>query len=203
MPTGPLAVLPLTGQRVAVVWTLPAARAEALQALDSRDFEAALQQAFGYRLGRFLKIGRRDAHPLHRVQSAELVRDRIVLVGNAAIALHPVAGQGFNLALRDVAALAEVIADSVAMGADGADIGSAASLEAYRRWRSSDQRKLASFTHALVRGFGLDLPGLGTARGLGLMAFDLLPGTKSLLARHTMGLAGRMPRLARHLGLAP
>ncbi len=200
-PDGPLAVLPLTRNRVAVVWTLPAAGAEAMLALDDEAFREALQSAFGYRLGRFLRVGRRDRHALARVRSDEVVHERTVLIGNAAIALHPVAGQGFNLALRDVAALAEVVADALAAGET--DVGSRASLEAYRAWRATDQRKLASFTHALVRGFGAGWPAASVARGLGLVAFDLLPGAKSLLARHTMGLAGRVPRLARHLDLAP
>jgi 2-octaprenyl-6-methoxyphenol hydroxylase len=128
-----------------------------------------------------------------------LTRERTVLIGNAAVALHPVAGQGFNLALRDAAALAEVIADAARDGCE--DVGTAAVLESYRVWRAGDQRKLAGFTHGLVRGFGIDDLGLSTLRGAGLMAFDLIPGAKSLLARHTMGLAGRVPRLARHLDL--
>jgi 2-octaprenyl-6-methoxyphenol hydroxylase len=196
---GPLAVLPLTRNRVAVVWTLPAARAESMLALSDDDFRAALQQAFGYRLGRIAKAGARDCHPLYRVRSLDLIRERTVLIGNAANALHPVAGQGFNLALRDVAALAELIADALASG--DKDVGASRLLEAYREWRAEDQRKLTAFTHALVQGFGAELPGLGKARGIGLVAFDLLPGAKSLLARQTMGLAGRGPRLARRLDL--
>jgi 2-octaprenyl-6-methoxyphenol hydroxylase len=201
-PDGPLAVLPLTGaNRVAVIWTLPAKIADERLCLGDDEFRAALQAAFGYRLGCFNKIGRRDKHPLHRVLSDTVVGERTVLIGNAAIALHPVAGQGFNLALRDVAALAEVIADAQSSGTGPIDAGAAEILAAYRDWRAADQRKLASFTHALVRGFGAELPGLSVARGAALMAFDLVPGAKSLLARHTMGLAGRVPRLARALDL--
>jgi 2-octaprenyl-6-methoxyphenol hydroxylase len=202
MPGGPLAVLPLTRHRVAVVWTLPAGEADVMLELDDAAFGAALQLAFGHRLGAFQRIGRRDQHPLQRVRSHEVVRARTVLIGNAANALHPVAGQGFNLALRDVAALAEVIADELAAGGAAVDVGGARSLAAYRAWRAADQRKLAAFTHTLVRGFGAGRPGFGTLRGLGLMAFDLAPGAKSFLARHTMGLAGRVPRLARRLDLA-
>jgi 2-octaprenyl-6-methoxyphenol hydroxylase len=198
---GPLAVLPLTGHRVAVVWTLPDARASEAAALPEDRFRAALQAAFGHRLGRFERLGRRAAHPLQRVQSETVTRERTILIGNAAVALHPVAGQGFNLAVRDAAALAEVIADALAAG-EGADVGAAEVLARYRDWRRDDQRKLAAFTHALVRGFGVDAPGLGVLRGLGLFAFDLLPGAKPLLARHTMGLAGRVPKLARGLGIA-
>jgi 2-octaprenyl-6-methoxyphenol hydroxylase len=193
---GPLALLPLTADRVAVVWTLRSNRAERALGLAEDDFRSALQDAFGFRLGRFERIGRRDSHALHRVRSTAVVRDRTVLIGNAANALHPVAGQGFNLAVRDAAALAEVIAS-----APRDDVGSPELLERYLSWRTDDQRKLTGFTHALVRGFGAEGVGLDTLRGLGLMAFDLLPGGKSLLARHTMGLAGRVPRLARHLDL--
>ncbi|MGD8339958.1 MAG: 2-octaprenyl-6-methoxyphenyl hydroxylase [Gammaproteobacteria bacterium] len=195
-PDGPLALLPLTADRVAVVWTLRSNRAERALGLAEDDFRSALQDAFGFRLGRFERIGRRDSHALHRVRSTAVVRDRTVLIGNAANALHPVAGQGFNLAVRDAAALAEVIAS-----APRDDVGSPELLERYLSWRTDDQRKLTGFTHALVRGFGAEGVGLDTLRGLGLMAFDLLPGGKSLLARHTMGLAGRVPRLARHLDL--
>ena len=216
-PEGPIAVLPLPRDRVAIIWTMPAAEADRRRALGDDEFREELQRAFGWRLGAFQRVGRREAHPLSRVQSEELIRDRCVLIGNAAVALHPVAGQGFNLALRDVAALAEVLAEGIrvsdtviagkasdaAVGASQTsfDAGDPAALDAYRRWRASDQRKLAGFTHALVRGFGAGLPGLGAARGATLMAFDLVPGAKSMLARHTMGLAGRVPRLARHLGL--
>jgi 2-octaprenyl-6-methoxyphenol hydroxylase len=200
MAAGPLAALPLTRNRIAIVWTQPETAAERILGLSDADFRAELQAAFGWRLGRIRQVGARDRHRLQRVRSENLIGERTVLIGNAANALHPVAGQGFNLALRDVAALAELLADALAAGA--ADIGAAAVLGAYRDWRAADQRRLTSFTHALVQGFGASLPGLATARGLGLVAFDLLPGAKSLLARHTMGLAGRVPRLARRLDLA-
>jgi 2-octaprenyl-6-methoxyphenol hydroxylase len=197
--SGPIAVLPLTRNRVGVVWTLPTAEADRVMALSDDDFRARLQAAFGYRLGRFERIGRRDRHPLHRVRSDDVTHKRTVLIGNAAISLHPVAGQGFNLALRDAAALAEVIADALHDGC--VDVGSSAVLHRYQSWRGGDQRKLAGFTHGLVRGFGIDAFGVSAIRGAGLMAFDLIPGAKSLLARHTMGLAGRVPKLARHLDL--
>ncbi len=196
---GPLAVLPLTGDRVAIVWTLPTERARWALELSEDEFRVALQDAFGFRLGRFERIGRRDGHDLQRVRSDDVIRERTVLVGNAANALHPVAGQGFNLAVRDAAALAEIIAGAASAGP--ADAGRPELLDEYRRWRADDQRKLAGFTHALVRGFGAAVPGLNSLRSIGLMAFDLLPGGKSLLARHTMGLAGHVPRLARHLDL--
>lgn len=195
---GPLAVLPLTQDRVAIVWVLPTAKADATMALDDSEFREALQAAFGYRLGRFDRVGQRDVHPLYRVRSESVIHERSVLIGNAAVALHPVAGQGFNLALRDVASLAEIVADA---RRDGEDPGSTSVLDQYRNWRAADQRKLATFTHALVRGFGADITGLSLLRGLGLLGFDLMPQAKSTLARHTMGMAGRVPRLARQLNL--
>jgi 2-octaprenyl-6-methoxyphenol hydroxylase len=195
--SGPLAMLPLTGDRIGTVWTLPADEAAAIAALPDEEFRAALQDAFGYRLGRIVRVGRRTLHPLRRVRSESLGTGRVVLIGNAAVSLHPVAGQGFNLALRDVAALAEIIADAEREGR----IGDVEVSEQYRRWRSGDQRNVAWFTHGLVGLFGRSEPGWGTLRGLGLVAFDLLPGAKASLARHTMGVAGRLPRLARGLPL--
>jgi 2-octaprenyl-6-methoxyphenol hydroxylase len=170
-------------------------------ALPDAEFAAELERAFGRRLGRFERIGQRSLHRLARTQSDALTGPRALLIGNAAMSLHPVAGQGFNLALRDVATIAELVADEIAAHGAAADIGKSEVLDRYRAWRHADQRKVAAFTHGLVRGFGSRLPGLAPLRGLGLVAFDLLPGAKALLARHTMGTAGRLPRLARGLDL--
>jgi len=201
-PTGAVAFLPLTGGRAAVIWTLPADTAARVMQLSPDDFRDELQAAFGHRLGRITRVGERHMHPLARVVSEPLELQRAVLIGNAALSLHPIAGQGFNLALRDVATLAEVIADRLREPERDADIGAADMLERYRQWRADDQRRVSRFTHGLIRLFGDSAPGLGIGRGLGLMAFDLLPGTKALLARQTMGRAGRLPRLARGLPLA-
>lgn len=199
-PGGPLAVLPLTGGRAAVIWTLGTDAAARVAALDDAAFTRELQRAFGYRLGRFTRVGARGAYVLNRVRSERVSGHRCVLVGNAAVSLHPVAGQSFNLALRDAAALAELVAEQLVAGGEG-DVGDRALLARYARWRRDDQRKVAAFTHGLIRLFGLEAPGLGLARGLGLVAFDVSPGAKRLLARHTMGMAGRLPRLARGLDL--
>lgn len=197
---GPIALLPLTGGRAAVIWTLPAAEARHIAALPTDEFRAELQAAFGHRLGRFARIGERALHPLVRVASGAIHAARAVLIGDAALRMHPVAGQGFNLALRDVATLAEVIADALAAGAT--DVGAAELLERYVAWRAADRRRVSAFTHGLIQLFGEPAPGVGLGRGLGLMAFDLVPGAKALLARQTMGKAGRLPRLARGLPLA-
>ncbi len=196
MPHGPLAMLPLPGGRVGVIWTVPAEHANEVGALTDAELRARLQDAFGYRLGRIVQVGRRALHPLRRLRSDALGAGRVVLVGNAAVTLHPVAGQGFNLALRDIAALAELIVET----APSAYAGIAAR---YAAWRVADQRNVARFTHGLVGLFGATLPGLAGARGLALAAFDIAPGAKTALARHTMGIAGRLPRLARGLPIRP
>ena len=201
---GAIAFLPLTGGRAAVIWTLPTEAAERALALPLDEFRAELQATFGFRLGRIARVGERRAHALARVASAELTRERALLIGDAALRLHPIAAQGFNLALRDVATLAEVIADEIeAARARGAqpDVGSAEVLERYRGWRVADRGRVSAFTHGLVSLFSESAPGAGTVRGLGLVAFDLLPGAKALLARQTMGRGGRVPRLARGLRL--
>ena len=201
-PTGPIAALPLRDDRVSVVWTLGSRQAERMIELDDDGFRRALQTAFGYRLGSIDRVGARSAYPLYRVRSAALTADRTVLVGNAALSLHPVAGQGFNLALRDIAALAEMLGD--ARAADGeADPGAAARLDGYRAQRAGDQRQVAGFTHGLVRLFAGEAAPLAVCRGLGLMTFDLFPGAKGWLARHAMGLTGRASRLARGLPPTP
>jgi 2-octaprenyl-6-methoxyphenol hydroxylase len=199
-PRGPLALLPITAGRAAAIWTLPADEAGRTAGLGDAAFRAALQDVFGQRLGRFTRIGERYLHPLARIASDAVHGRRAVLIGDAALRLHPVAGQGFNLALRDVATLAEVLADTLVEAA-GADVGAEPLLERHAAWRASDRRRVSTFTHGLIRLFGDALPGIGVGRGLGLMAFDLLPGAKALLARQTMGKAGRLPRLARGLRL--
>jgi len=170
---------------------------ERIAALPDDAFRAELQASFGQRLGRFTRIGQRHLYTLARVASETIHGPRAVLIGDAALRLHPVAGQGFNLALRDIATLAEVIADGTA----ARDAGAAELLERYASWRAADRQRVSSFTHGLIQLFGETAPGLGAGRGLGLMAFDLLPGAKALLARQTMGKAGRLPRLARGLPL--
>jgi len=200
---GPIAFLPLVGDRVATVWTLPQNEAERVMRLDDRAFICELQNAFGYRLGRLTKVGQRSAYPLMRLRSESLVAERTVLIGSAAVNLHPVAGQGFNLALRDVAVLAEVLSDALLESGPQADPGADSVLERYCRWRTRDQQRVAAFTHGLIRFFGHASAPLAISRGLGLMLFDLIPGAKAGLARHTMGLSGRLSRLARGLPLLP
>ena len=199
--TGPIAVLPIAEGRSAVVWTLaPDAAARAL-ALPDPAFIAELQQAFGMRLGRFTRVGRRQSYPLALTRSERQSGPRAVVIGNAAQGLHPVAGQGFNLGLRDIATLAEVLADAIAEQGAAVDPGSAQLLERYTRWRQPDRQAVIRFTDSLVRGFGQPLAPLRAARATGLLLFDLLRPVKREFARRTMGLAGRLPRLVRGLPL--
>ena len=171
-PTGPLAFLPLRNSRVAVVWTLNPAEADRVIGLKDVEFLGELQAAFGYRLGRIERAGSRAAFPLTRVRSTAVTARRTVLVGNAAVSLHPVAGQGFNLALRDIAALAEMLTDAH-RGGKATDMGNSHLLDGYEAWRVRDQRRVATFTHGLVRLFGYESSPLAVTRGLGLMALDM------------------------------
>ena len=196
--TGPLALLPMTEQRCAVVWTVASTQAESIMALDDAAFLEQLQQRFGYRLGRLQRAGRRQAWPLRLVQAKASVRERLALVGNAVHTLHPIAGQGFNLGARDVAVLAEVLVDAIR---NGEDPGSLDVLNRYSEWRHRDHQNVTVFTDGLARMFTLPVPALAAVRSAGMLAFDLFPPAKRLLTRMTMGRSGRTPRLARGLPL--
>jgi 2-octaprenyl-6-methoxyphenol hydroxylase len=196
--SGPLAFLPMSENRCAVVWSLPANQVETLLTLDETQFLAALQERFGMRLGRFLKVGKRSVYPLALTKVSEHIRPRLVLIGNAAHTVHPVAGQGFNLGLRDVAVLAQVLSEAQRAGRD---LGDHAVLENYVAWRQRDNLAISTFTDGLVRIFSNDLPPLSLLRNLGLVSVDLFPPAKRALLRLSMGLAGRLPRLARGLPL--
>ncbi len=195
---GPLALLPMLDNRCSLVWTRSPEDAEGLLNLSDDDFLAELQPCFGKRLGRFLKVGKRHSYPLQLIQTQEQVRSRLALIGNAAHTLHPIAGQGFNLGLRDVATLAQHIVDAHRAATD---IGNLTVLEAYADWRQRDHRQVIGFTNTLVKTFSNRLPPLALARNLGLIATDIIPPLKHTLARHSMGIAGKLPRLSRGLPL--
>ncbi len=204
--SGPVAILPMSdedapgpGGRATIVWSLQTEEGEKVLALDDGAFREQLQAQFGYRLGRILKVGQRASYPLALVQSDEQVRPRLVVVGNAAHSLHPVAGQGFNLSLRDVAALSETIAEAVNAGEDP---GALDVLQRYADWRARDQRDVIRFSDGLIKVFGSSNPLTRAGRNIGLVALELLPGAKHVLARQTMGVAGRLPKLARGLSLS-
>ena len=194
-PTGPVAVLPLRGGGYGTIWSCWPGRAAELLALDDAAYLNELQSRFGWRAGRFRRIGRRASYPLKLTRAATTVARRTVLIGNAAQALHPIAGQGFNLGLRDAALLAEVIA-----GAAG-DVGSAELLRKFSDWRTADRGGVVRFTDGLVRLFGSRMPGVSLMRNLGLLMFDLSPPAKRALSRVSLGFGGPTPRLARGLPL--
>ncbi len=196
--SGPMALLPMAEDRCALVWTVPREMADEIMALSDEDFLERLQARFGDRLGRFHKVGGRSAYPLVLIRAREQFRHRLAVIGNAAHTLHPIAGQGFNLGLRDVAVLAQVLADAARAGTDP---GSPAVLERYAAWRKADQGQVTWFTDALVRIFSNRLAPMILARNVGLVALDLMPSVKHGLARAAMGLSGRQPRLARGLPL--
>ncbi|MGH8294587.1 MAG: 2-octaprenyl-6-methoxyphenyl hydroxylase [Steroidobacteraceae bacterium] len=194
-PSGPVAVLPLRGGGYGTIWSCVPRRSAELLALADDAYLGELQSRFGWRAGKFRRIGRRASYPLKLHRAASTAARRVVLIGNAAQALHPVAGQGFNLGLRDAALLAEVIA-----GGAG-DVGSAERLRKFSDWRAADRRGVVRFTDGLVRLFGSRMPGVSLMRDLGLLAFDLAPPAKRALARVSLGFGGPTPRLARGLPL--
>ena len=210
---GPIALLPMADDRAGFVWTVGEHDAERVLDLDDEAFLAELQHAFGNRLGEFAKVGKRTAYPLALSKASRLTTQRAVLVGNAAHGLHPVAAQGFNLGLRDVAALCDCIADARHLASEPDESGELAAVESfdcgaplilqrYSSWRRGDQQKLVGFTDGLVRLFGDSRGPVRALRNIGMLGFDLIPGVRSLFAKHTMGLAGKLPRLSRGVPLS-
>ena len=201
-PAGPLALLPLSQGRLGLIWTLEPTAAQQVEQLADAQFLERLQQAFGFRLGRFTRIGKRQLYPLSLSRCDEHVAPRLALVGNAAQALHPIAGQGFNLGLRDAASLAEVLADAQHQSATF-DPGDGLVLERYRQWRVSEQPRIVAFTDGLVRLFTQPFAPVRWLRDAGLLAFDLLPPAKRAMAQLSLGAATTIPRLARGAPLRP
>ena len=196
---GPMALLPTRGAGEVwrtLVWAATPADAERLMQLADAEFMREWQCAFGWRAGRALAVGKRNRYPLALTRSRGSIAPRIVLLGNAAQSLHPVAGQGFNLALRDVALLAEMLA-----AATDVDCGTTAWLAGFEAGRRTDRGGVIDFTDSLVRVFGSRHPAVVAARDAGLLLFDLLPPAKRALSRVSLGFGARAPRMAR--GLAP
>lgn len=196
--TGPLAFLPMQQNRCSVVWTLSPKQADYLYALDEVDFLAQLQQRFGYRLGQFKKVGTRHIYPLFLQCATQMVHGRVAIIGNAAHSVHPVAGQGFNLALRDIALLSELIVET---RQTSNDIGQQAMLQEYARLREQDVKRVYRFTDTLVKTFSNAIRPLAHLRSLSLLLVDIIPDIKHQLARQSMGLNGRLTRLNRGLRL--
>lgn len=194
LPSGPFAMLPMTNRRMNIVWTERSDLTPGFMALDDTAFLAELRRRFGDWLGEIELTGPRFAYPLSLQHAARYTDQRLALIGDAAHGIHPIAGQGLNLGLRDVAALAEAVMDARRLGLD---IGGADVLGRYERWRRFDTVLLAGVTDALNRLFSNDIPPVRLARDLGLAAVDRLPPLKKFLMRHAMGAVGDLPRLVR------
>ncbi len=195
---GPLALLPMGEDHYALVWTVSKARVAGIQAMSDMEFLQAAAAGFNGRLGRFIKAGKRQAYPLSLVRARTQMQGRAVVVGNAAHSLHPIAGQGFNLSLRDIAVLADTLAD---ISAAGGDLGDEQRLAEYSRARRRDQAGTIYFTDMLTRVFTNPLSAVGVVRNLGLLGLEVFPPVRRQFARVNMGISGRLPHLARGLGI--
>jgi len=192
LPAGPFAILPLKGRRSSIVWTEASAEAERIVALADAEFDAELERRFGLHLGEVNAVGPRLAFPLGLAVARTFVAERIALVGDAAHVIHPIAGQGLNMGLKDVAALAEVIVDAARLGIDPAT-----TLERYQRWRRFDTMAMGVATDGLNRLFSNHSDALRAVRDLGLGVVDRLPVLKRLFIREAAGLVGDVPKLLR------
>ncbi|HZP98850.1 MAG TPA: UbiH/UbiF/VisC/COQ6 family ubiquinone biosynthesis hydroxylase [Reyranella sp.] len=199
LPGGPFAILPMRdaadgSHRSSIVWSERADLARRLLELDPPRFQAEFQRRFGDYLGRVTTTGPRWSHPLGLVHAERYVEQRLVLVGDAAHGIHPIAGQGYNLGVRDIAALVEVLVDAKRLGLD---IGAADTLERYAKWRRADNFAMVAATDLLNRLFSNDVKPLRLARDLGLASVHRLPSLRRFFARHAMGLVGDLPKLIR------
>jgi 2-octaprenyl-6-methoxyphenol hydroxylase len=191
---GPFAILPMQGNRSSIVWTEEEHDAPLLLALDDKDFARQLASRFGDFLGRVQPEPGRWSYPLALIQAERYAAQRLALIGDAAHVIHPIAGQGWNLGVRDIAALAELLVDAHRLGLD---LGSSDLLRRYERWRRFDSLTLTTVTDGLNRLFANDFPPLKLARDLGLAAVNNAPGLKRFFMRHAMGVTGDLPRLVR------
>ena len=192
LPAGPFAILPLKGRRSSIVWTEESGLAEKLVALPDAEFHAELEKRFGLHLGEIAVAGPRRAYPLGLHVARSFIAERLALVGDAAHVIHPIAGQGLNMGLRDIAALAESVADAVRLGLDAGD---ASVLERYQRWRRFDTMAMGVATDGLNRLFSNKSDVLRLARDVGLGLVDRMPALKTFFIREAAGLTGDVPKL--------
>jgi len=190
--SGPLAMLPVNAEECSVVWTRKHEDAEDLMSLNEEDFLVSLQACFGYQLGQLCLTAPRRAFPLSLIRAETMVSGRTVIIGNAVHQLHPVAGQGFNLGIRDVVQLAEMLQKQ---HHNNADVGESGFLKGYAEARQKDHDQTIGFTNSLVKIFSTDWLPLAAARSISLAVMDHIPFAKSVLAKHAMGLSGRLPRI--------
>jgi len=194
LPAGPFAILPLTGKRSSIVWTEETREAERIVALPDEDFHAELEQRFGLHLGDLKVVGARRAFPLGLFTARSFIGERLALIGDAAHIIHPIAGQGLNMGLRDVAALAEAVADAARLGLD---IGAPEVLERYQRWRRFDTLTMGAATDGLNRLFSNRSDVLRLARDVGLGIVERIPQLKQVFIREAAGFTGDVPKLLR------
>ncbi|MET0631768.1 MAG: ubiquinone biosynthesis hydroxylase [Xanthobacteraceae bacterium] len=192
LPSGPFAILPLKGRRSSIVWTEDAQEAERIVALPDPEFHAELERRFGLHLGEIAAVGLRRAYPLGLAMARAFIAERLALIGDAAHVIHPIAGQGLNMGLKDVAALAETIVDAARLGLDP---GSLVVLDRYQRWRRFDTMAMGIATDGLNRLFSNRSDALRFARDVGLGLVDRLPAMKRLFIREAAGLIGEVPKL--------
>jgi 2-octaprenyl-6-methoxyphenol hydroxylase len=194
MPTGPLAILPLPNNCCSIVWSETETRATKIMAIDDTDFLDALRPAFGSFLGELILVGKRFSYPLGLTIANRFSADRVVLIGDAAHGVHPIAGQGLNAGLRDVAALVDVLSDAKARGED---IASAAVLARYEQWRRFDTATLAAATDTFNKLFSNDNPLLRAVRDMGMGVINATPRLRRTFIREAAGLTGDLPSLMR------
>ena len=194
LPAGPFAILPLKGKRSSIVWTEEEKEAERIVALPDADFHTETEKRFGLHLGDIEIVGPRRAYPLGLSVARSFIAERVALVGDAAHVIHPIAGQGLNMGLRDVAALAESVVDAVRLGLDP---GGTAVLERYQRWRRFDTMAMGVATDGLNRLFSNQSDVLRLARDVGLGLVDRLPALKAFFIREAAGVTGEVPKLLR------
>jgi 2-octaprenyl-6-methoxyphenol hydroxylase len=192
LPSGPFAILPMTGDRSSLVWTEARSKAPAMLALGAKEFDAEVAARFGAHLGQTEVVGARWSYPLNFHLARDYVRHRFALAGDCAHGIHPIAGQGLNLGFKDVAALAETLLDAARLGQD---IGALDVLKRYERWRRFDSFTLAASTDALNRLFSNDIAPLRHMRDLGLGVVDAIGPLRRLFMRHAGGDVGKLPRL--------
>ena len=194
-PSGPFAVMPHVSGRCGLIWCVHSDHAAALLDLPEQEFLCGARERFGDMLGDFVKSGRRSSYPLRLVRAREDIRPGVVILGNAAHAIHPIGAQGFNLGLRDVAVLAEVLYDEISAGNER-HIGSIEVLQRYSEWRAPDQQGTIAQTDGLARMFANPSPLCAAVRTAGLFAYALLPPLRRQLTVQAMGFRGDIPRLA-------